>query len=94
MVSYKVKVSRQEQKLLDTIRAIGYGELFGVEIDDAPKEINLDVSMNCQDLIEMIRNGAQHIDVLTIHQGEPVMAETDYKDNGFRCRKKTKFPTE
>ena len=92
MLQFTVLVSKKEKDLLDTIRGLGYGEIFGAEIQDAPKTIHVDVSVYGQDLIDLLRSGVQYIDVLTVHAGEPVMAEIDQESYGFRCRKKTKFP--
>ncbi len=86
-------VSTPEYYLLEAIREIKYGELFGVQVDDNHPWIEYEVSPNDLDLLEYIRDGAQYIDVLTVHNGQPVLAETDFKLNGFRCRKKVKFPT-
>ena len=86
-------VTAREQELLDVIREVQYGELYGVEIEAQEPEREELVSPAERDLLEAIRGGLQYIDVLTIHNGEPSVAELDYKSAGFRCRKKIKFPT-
>lgn len=86
-------LSTPEYELLETIKAIRYGELFGVQVDDQGKWIDYELTPEQHDLIEYIRDGAQYIDILTVHHGQPTLAETDLKINGFRCRKKIKFPT-
>ena len=86
-------VSAREQELLDVIHEVQYGELYGVEIEAQEPGIEELVSPAERDLLEAIRGGLQYIDVLTIHNAEPVVAELDYKRAGFRCRKKIKFPT-
>lgn len=86
-------VSTPEYLLLEVIKEIQYGELFGVQVDDQDKWIEYEISPAMLDLVGYIREGAQHIDILTVHNGQPVLAETDLKLNGFRCRKKIKFPT-
>ncbi len=93
MLKYKAVVNSQIAVLITTTRSLRFGELYGVEIDLDGDQYPLEVSKNEYDLIEAIYNGLQHIDVLTIHNGEPVRAEVDEKTNGFRCRKKIKFPT-
>ncbi|MEL7591636.1 MAG: hypothetical protein AAGU17_10140 [Anaerolineaceae bacterium] len=86
-------VSTNEQELLKVIREVEYGELYGVEIAAQEPELEALVSTAERDLLEVIRGGLQYIDVLTIHNGEPSIAELDYQQAGFRCRKKIKFPT-
>lgn len=86
-------VSAREQELLDCLREVQYGEMYGVEIAAQEPGIEELVSPAERDLLEAIRDGMQYIDVLTIHNGEPSVAELDYKSAGFRCRKKIKFPT-
>lgn len=91
-----IRITLPEANLIDTIQFVKYGELYGVEI---PDESNLlmpferALSQAMIDLINQIRNGGQYIDVLTIHNGQPTCAEYDFKLNGFRCRKKVRFPT-
>ena len=91
--SYLELVSSPEYYLLETIKAIQFGELYGVQVDDHAVWIEYEVTPAIRDLLEYIRDGAQYIDILTVHNGQPVLAETDMKLHGFRCRKKVKFPT-
>jgi hypothetical protein len=93
MLQYILTLSKEEQDLLWTIRELCFGELFGIEIKDTPKTCALKVSPSERDLIDLIRSGTQKIDILSVHMGEPVLAEVDFKLNNFRCRKKIKFPT-
>ncbi len=86
-------VSAREQELLEVIREVQYGELYGVEIEAQEPEREELVSPAERDLLEAIRGGIQYIDVLTIHNAEPVVAELDFTRASFRCRKKIKFPT-
>lgn len=86
-------VSTPEWQLLEAIREIKYGEIFGVQVDDNGKWIEDEVTPAEACLLEYIRDGAQYIDILTVHNGQPTLAETDMKIHGFRCRKKVKFPT-
>lgn len=88
-----LSVSSSERKLLTLIREVGFGEMYGVEILEGEHDYVVTPTQAEHDLLMAIRNGLQHIDVLTIHNGEPTMAEVDFKDSGFRCRKKIKFPT-
>ncbi len=93
MVKYDIEVSDSEAALIETMQNLRYGEMFSVEIDARPAGQAKKVSANVRSLLEWIRDGAQHIDVLTVHEGEPVLAEIDYQHHGFRCRKRIKFPT-
>lgn len=86
-------VTAREQELLDVIREVQYGELYGVEIEAQEPEREELVTPAERDLLEAIRGGLQYIDVLTIHNAEPVVAELDFSRASFRCRKKIKFPT-
>lgn len=93
MVKYDIDVSDSEAALIEAMRNLRYGEMFSVEIDARPAGQAMKVSANVRSLLELTRDGMQHIDVLTVHEGEPVLAEIDYQDRGFRCRKRIKFPT-
>lgn len=87
-------VSSHEADLIDAIRQVQFGELYGVEIAAGGGDfIEMPLAPAMWDLILYIRSGVQHIDVLTVHHGQPIQAETDCKILGFRCRKKAKFPT-
>lgn len=95
MLPYKARVTDQVLNLITSLRTLRFGEVYGVEVDNVGKTVQVNVSRAERDLIQLIDDGTQYIDVLTVHQGEPVMAEIDFKNEvGFRCRKKVKFPTE
>jgi hypothetical protein len=93
MLQSSLLVSHEENGLLWTIRELGFGELYGVEISDRTREVELTVNKAERDLIEFIRGGMQYIDILHVHQGAPCLAEIDFKLNSFRCRKRIRFPT-
>ena len=92
--SKTMKLSEAEILLQEAIKEIQCGEMYGVEIPQQKLVKAREVSGNFLSLLEELRDGVTYVDVLTIHQGEPVMMEIDCKINDFRCRKKTKFPTE
>ena len=95
MLQCFIAVPESVKTLLRTTRELHYGELFGVEIDPTGPRENLQVSSNERDLVRLILDeGTCYIDVLTVHQSEPVLAEMDVEVRGFRCRKKVKFPTQ
>lgn len=93
MVRYTMVVTEQEARLLDTTRQLCHGELFGVELPDERPVLPMELTANERDLIAVFRDGVRYLDTLTIYRSEPVFAEIDSKVNGFRCRKKLKFPT-
>jgi hypothetical protein len=75
------------------MQQVRFGEMFGVEIPSSEPYLDYHgASQTEQDLIFVIRSGIQYIDVLTVHNGQPVTIELDQEINGFRCRKKIKFP--
>jgi hypothetical protein len=88
----KLIVSKTEAALLKGMRSLGYGEMYSVEIPDGLYEVSEMLSAAETDLIDFIRDGHPHIDILHVHQGEPTSAEIDFVHCGFRCRKKAKFP--
>jgi hypothetical protein len=91
--TYLELVSPGEADLLEAISLVEYGEMFGVEIEQGEGQwIETEISPAMRDLLLYIRSGVQHIDVLTVHCGQPTQAETDSIIFGFRCRKRIKFP--
>lgn len=86
-------LSVPEIKLLNAVRDLGFGEIFGADVPDAPCTLMMDLNEAEWKLVNWLRAGHTHIDVLSVHMGMPALAETDYEKDGFRCRKKTKFPT-
>jgi hypothetical protein len=88
----KLIVSKNESSLLQTMRSVRFGEMFSVEIPDDLYKVPEELTTSEADLIEFIRSGHPHLDVLRIHAGEPTCAEIDFVMNGFSCRKKAKFP--
>ncbi len=93
MIQSLLDVSEEESDLLWTIRELGFGELYGVEIKDGPQVFQLPVNRAEKDLVEFIRAGNQYLDILYVHQGSPIQVEIDFRLNSFRCRKKIRFPT-
>ncbi len=92
MLKYMVRISREEQKLIETIQKIGYGEIYSPKTEIQPHTEILEVSANIADLLDLVRSGTP-ISIIIIHQYEPVYAEVDQLMDGFRCRKKVRFPS-
>ena len=87
------KVSDIEKSLIETCRRLKFGTIYGLEVLQEEQNRTINLTVEESQLIEFVREN-QYIDVLTVHAGRPAIAETDFVDNGFRCRKKIKFPTE
>lgn len=87
-----IKIPYTMWELLETIRSLGYGEMFGVVVRDDPQTVQVEVNENERDLIKWLEENSE-IDILTVHNGKPVLIETDFERCGFRCRKKLKLPT-
>lgn len=94
MVQSAMKVTKTEKLLLETLAEMRFGEIYGLELMDEPTTEVVMVTAAQRSLIRNIWGGMRNIGVLSVHQGDPVLAEVDCKINGFRCRKKYKFPTE
>lgn len=93
MLKYLRRVSSEEKDLVEAVRSLRYGEMYGVEILDLPANEAVEVSPAEWGLLHFIRSGNNPIDILTVHNGQPTLAEQDLKIGSFRCRKKVKFPT-
>ncbi|MCB2146586.1 MAG: hypothetical protein KQI81_08935 [Deltaproteobacteria bacterium] len=91
MILLPVDVTKHEKELLQTIKDVKFGEMFGVFLPFSTKDKQHKASENDLSLLELLREGLE-ISVLTVHSGEAVMAEIDEKIGDFRCRKKIKLP--
>ncbi len=92
MIRYKARISGEERKLIDTIQKIGFGEIYSPKVEGQLHDEVIDVSANVRDLLDLIRSGTP-VSIIIIHQNEPVYAEVDQLVDGFRCRKKVRFPS-
>ena len=86
------KISIAENGLIKVIRHLQFGTIYGVEVPAEELKLISDLTIEEIDLVHFAREHP-YIDVLTIHAGKPATAEVDFVDEGFRCRKKHKFPT-
>jgi hypothetical protein len=94
VISSPICLTPGEADLIGAIEKVRFGEIFGVEIDQGGGQwVEMDLTPAMWDLIMYIRTGVQYIDILTVHNGQPTLAETDCKIRGFLCRQKIKFPT-
>ena len=94
MLKYTLNVSKETLALLQTMRALQFGDIYGAEVHISHEKVSVELSRAERDLVNLIESGVQYFDVLTVHHGNPVMAEIDEKNGSFRCRKKVRFPTE
>jgi hypothetical protein len=92
MLRYKIRISGEERKLINTIQRIGFGEIYSPKVEAQLHNEVVDVSANVKDLLDLIRSGIP-VSIIIIHQNEPVYAEVDQLIDGFRCRKKVRFPS-
>jgi hypothetical protein len=88
-------VSKAEAELLDDIAEIGYGELYGVEAIGGSLEGEVGslrrISPRAVAFLKALRRG-ERFDKVIIHDGEPVMAESEGTTRSGRgCLAKTKF---
>lgn len=88
---YSIPISINEQRLLEAIQEVKFGELYGVEVLDAPKEIITKVKDSNVKLLELIREGNPLVDTITIHDGEAVSAIIVGMRHGWGYRKKVKL---
>jgi hypothetical protein len=87
-------VSYPEWELLEAIRELKFGEMYGVEMDLTQDQwMDYKLTPAITDFLLYLRSGIPYIDVLTVHNGQPVIAETDLKIDKFKCRRRVKFPT-
>lgn len=84
-------LTEHEENLIDAIHEMRFGELYGVEIPADGERLHKLLSPAEQELIYFIRAGHQYIDILTVHNGQPTLAEIDCKIRGFRTRRKVRF---
>ena len=92
MQTFAVELSESEAGLIETLREVAFGEMYGVRIANEPAHIPSRISAAERALVLEIRDGLEDISVLHVHEGQPAYAEIDEKIAGFRCRKKIKFP--
>ena len=94
MQTFSMELTKEEAGLIETLRVVVYGEIYGVKLPSGSARIPQRLSSAERALILEMRDGMSNISVLHVHEGQPVYAEVDEKIAGFRCRKKIKFPAE
>jgi hypothetical protein len=90
MIKSSIQVSNNVEQLILTIRSLNFGEIFSVNPDLEENVREMEVSANEKALIDTLHEHRK-IDIITVHQGEPVYAEIDKVTNKFRCRQKIKL---
>ncbi len=86
-----VIITEREDELIEALHELCFGELYGVEILEEGDHLLRLLSQAEQELIYFIRAGHQYIDILTVHNGQPILAEVDFKIRGFRVRRRVRF---
>lgn len=87
--SYTVSIA--ENDLLISITEVKYGEVFNIEVPDAPPEVQVVITDNQRLLIDFIREGNRKIDTISVHEGQPVSVEVISIIRGYRCVKKIRL---
>jgi hypothetical protein len=82
-------LSTEEVELLDAIHELQYGELYEVEIAQTELKHPRMLQGWEKRLIDIIRNGNQHIDSIKIHQGKAT--QISIAGERGRLRYKQKF---
>ena len=93
MLTYALELAEAEARLVDALRDVAYGEIYGIQVEPGERNRLYRLSAAERSLIFEIRDGLTSISVLHIHDNQPVYAEVDEKIGGFHCRRKIKFPS-
>ena len=93
MLRYSIELTNAEVALVETLRDVAFGEIYGIKVEPGEVKIPYDLSDAERSLIFEIRSDCPNISVLHIHERQPTYAEVDIRISGFSCRKKVKFPT-
>ena len=92
MQTFAVELTEDEAQLIEALREVAFGEVYGVCLTEGPVGRLRRLSSAERALILEMRDGTKDISVLHVHEGQPTYAEVDEKIKGFRCRKKIRFP--
>lgn len=86
----KLSLNNAELQLVSLFDAIGYGDIWDVEIPQGNEETTTDVSdRTAKFILELRRNGpARRVQV---HDSEPAFMEVDKNIDGYDCTLKFKF---
>jgi hypothetical protein len=85
-------LSEEELKLIETIKAVEYGELYNVSVPDGPHEIPKELRSGNADLILFLRmNGYIDLPLVTVHCKEVKQIEVEGEKNGIKYKKRIRF---
>ncbi|HMN11171.1 MAG TPA: hypothetical protein PKD55_02455 [Bellilinea sp.] len=92
MITYTLKVSQTEKDLVDTIKELQFGEVLELELTEDQPTIDLTVSRQTKELLNLIQDGNRFLHSIRVHQGEPTLAEVPWRSRtGISCRKQYRF---
>lgn len=78
-----VQVTPDLRKLIETMRALQYGELQEVELMDGLLS-EMAVTEKEFNLIDTVLLGLNYIHKIVVHSGEPMVMEVKFEMNGFK----------
>jgi hypothetical protein len=86
----RLLITEEEQKLLQDIEDVAFGELFGVQLQQQPASDFAHLSDKAGAMIRFLRSGKRV--KLIVHDSEPSMAEYITRaPSGRWCKKRIKF---
>jgi hypothetical protein len=90
MIKSTIRISSDIEALITAIRTLKFGEIFNArpELGGPARDVLLTVSE--QVLVNVLIEN-EGVDIITVHQGAPVLAEKDLKIGKFTCRQKFKL---
>lgn len=83
-------ISDSINKVIQTIRQLGYGEISNVLIKDCDEKVEVQLSGSERRLVEFMKDNPE-IDKIVVHQCAPAYVEYRLTLNGFQCSRKVKF---
>ena len=81
-------LSVEEFELCQAIQELDYGEIFDVEITESPKTVEWTMRASFEGLINLIRDGNQHLDSIKVHQGKPTQVQVSGEKGKLKYKKK------
>jgi hypothetical protein len=95
MILLNMRVTPEEHDLVRDIKDLQYGEIYDATIPESGGQptIELKVTRQMRDLLELIRNGTRFFHRIQVHQSEPQYVEVpgETRFSKFKCLKRYKF---
>jgi hypothetical protein len=87
-----VHIDTNVAKVLDVAAAVGYGEIYEVDLRPSAVSVLRMVSDGQQRFLELVsRQCLTYVSKLIIHNGEPAVVEIDGSIDGMKFRRKLKI---